>query len=172
MEHTATSPLLHDPTLWLVFSFSAFVVLAFIFGRKSVLGILDTKIDKIRHEISSAERLQTEAETLLKEYKTSLQNASVEADRIIAKAKQQAHDIRIQAEKELTDTLARRELMLTARLEQMEQAAIDDIRRYAAELAMTATTAIIEQKLSPAKAATLADESIRQIGEKLSGLRA
>lgn len=175
MEHTTeaplssfVNPLFHDPTLWLVFSFAAFVLLAFMFGRKSVLSILDAKIDKIRHDISAAEKLQIEAEALLDQYKVNLQNASVESDRIIAKAKQQADDIRAQAEKDFTDTMVRREAMLKTRLEQMERTAVDDIRRYAAELAVSATTEIIAQKLSEQKASTLADESIRHISEKLN----
>jgi F-type H+-transporting ATPase subunit b len=160
--------LLNDPTLWLVFSFVAFVVLAFLFGRKSVLSMLDSKIEKIRHDISAAEKLQTEAETLLNQYKSNLQNASVEADRIIAKAKLQAEEIRNQSELNFAETLSRRETMLKTRIDQMERAAIDDIRRYAAELAVSATSEIIAQKLSEQKASALADASIRNISDKLN----
>lgn len=166
MEHN--SALLNDPTLWLVFSFVAFMILAFVFGRKSVLSILDTKIEKIRHDISAAEKLQTDAETLLNQYKSNLQNASVEADRIIAKAKLQAEDIRNQSELNFAETLSRREAMLKTRIDQMERAAIDDIRRYAAELAVSATSEIIAQKLSEQKASALADASIRNISDKLN----
>lgn len=166
MEHN--SALLHDPTLWLVFSFVTFMILAFVFGRKSVLSILDTKIEKIRHDISAAEKLQADAETLLNQYKSNLQNASVEADRIIAKAKLQAEDIRNQSELNFAETLSRRETMLKTRIDQMERAAIDDIRRYAAELAVSATTEIIAQKLSEQKASSLADASIRNISDKLN----
>ena len=170
MEHnTSMASLLHtDPTFWLVFSFIAFMVLAFVFGRKSVLGILDAKIEKIRSDISAAEKLQIEAESLLAEYKSNLQNASVEADRIIAKAKQQAADIRANAEKDFAETMTRREAMLKTRIDQMERSAVEDIRRYAAELAVSATTEIIAQKLSEQKASALTDESIRHISEKLN----
>jgi F0F1-type ATP synthase membrane subunit b/b' len=64
--------------------------------------------------------------------------------------------------------MTRRESMLKARIEQMERVAIDDIRRYAADLAVTATTEIISQKLSEQKASALTDESIRHISEKLN----
>ncbi len=165
---TPDSPLFHDPTLWLVFSFGTFIVLAFIFGRRSVLSILDAKIEKIRHDISSAEKLRSEAEELLNQYKSDLKNASVEADRIIAKAKTQADDIRTKAEKDFTETMARRETMLKTRIEQMERSAVEDIRRYAAELAVSATSEIISQKLSSQSADTLTDESIRHISEKLN----
>ena len=166
MEHT--SLLLHDPTIWVFFSFAVFVVLAFLFGRRSVLSILDAKIEKIRTDITSAERLRNEAESLLLQYKGDLENASIEADRILAKAKLQADDIRKQAETDFADTMQRREAMLKTRIEQMERTAVDDIRRYAAELAISATSEIIAQKLSPEAATTLGDASIRQIGEKLN----
>jgi len=169
MEHVAsTNPLLNDPTLWLVFSFVAFMVLAFVLGRKSILAMLDSKIEKIRNDISSAEKLRDEAESLLNQYKSNVQNSSIEADRIIAKAKQQAEDIRVQAEKDFADTMERRETMLKTRIEQMERSAIDDIRRYASELAISATTEIISQKLSDAKASSMMDDSIRNVSEKLN----
>lgn len=113
-------------------------------------------------------KLQTEAETLLNQYKLNLQNASVEADRIIAKAKQQAEDIRKQAEIDFTETITRRETMLKTRIDQMERSAIDDIRRYAAELAISATTKIVSQKLSEQKASSLTDASIQNISDKLN----
>ena len=170
MEHTSSFEfLLHnDPTFWLIFSFAAFMVLAFVFGRKSVLNILDAKIEKIRHDISTAEKLQAEAEAMLAQYKSDLQNASVEGDRIIARAKQQADDIRATAEKDFADTMTRREAMLKTRIEQMERSAVEDIRRYAADLAVTATTEIISQKLSEQKASALVDESIRHVAQKIA----
>jgi F-type H+-transporting ATPase subunit b len=165
---TPDSPLFHDPTLWLVFSFATFIILAFVFGRQSIMGSLDTKIEKIRNDIASAEKLHAEADAMLASYKSNLQNASVEADRIIAKAKIQADDIRKQAEKDFEDTMARRESMLKTRIEQMERSAVDDIRRYAAELAVSATSEIISQKLSSQSANSLADDSINRISEKLN----
>lgn len=170
MDHTdaTTSPLLSDPTLWLVFSFVAFMVLAFVFGRRSVLSMLDAKIEKIRNDIATAEKLQTEAENLLNQYKDDMKNSSVEADRIIAKAKQQAEDIRAKAEKDLTETMARREEMLANRIQQMELSAMDDIRRYAAELAVSATEEIIAKNLVGDKASSLIDHSITNVGKELN----
>lgn len=165
---TPDSPLFHDPTMWLVFSFAAFVILSFVFGRRSAMAALDAKIEKIRHDISSADKLREEAETLLNQYKSELQNASIDADRIIAKAKAQADDIRHKAEADFTETMARRESLLKTRIEQMERSAVDDIRRYAAELAVSATSEIISQKLSSQSANKLTDESIRHISEKLN----
>ena len=160
--------LLHDPTLWLVGSFAAFMLLAFVFGRKSVAGMLDSKIDKIRANIASAENLKAEAEALIAQYKANLANAHTEASTILANAQKQAADMQTKAEKDLQESAARREAMLASRIEQMERAAIDDIRRYAAELAVSATTEIIAQKMTPQTADALTTQSIAHISEKLN----
>lgn len=159
---------MNDPTLWVLVSFVVFVVLAFVFGRGIVVGMLDAKIAKIREQIETAERMKAEAETLLAQYKASLANASVEAEAIITKAMHQADDYRVQAEAAFNETMTRREAMLQNRIEQMERSAVDDIRRYAAELAVSATTELISQKLSVADAQRLSDQSIDQITEKLN----
>lgn len=158
----------NDPTLWVLFSFIVFMVLAFVLGRRSVLGMMDAKIDKIREQIVNAEKLKADAELLLAQYKGSLANASGEADTIIAKAKAQAADLRRQADQDFEETMARREALLRSRIEQMERTAIDDIRQYAAELAVSASTEIISQKLTSVDAKRLADNSINQISEKLN----
>ena len=101
--------LLHDPTLWLVGSFAAFMLLAFVFGRKSVAGMLDSKIDKIRANIASAENLKAEAEALIAQYKANLANAHTEAATILANAQKQAADMQTKAEKDLQESAARRE---------------------------------------------------------------
>lgn len=159
---------LNDPTIWVLISFCLFVVLAFALGRKTAIGILDEKIEKIKSNIQSAERLKSEAEALMLHYKNNLTNAANEADSIIAKAHAQARDIRAKADQDFQETMNRREALLKNRIEQMERAAIDDIRRYAAELAISATTEIISQKLSSDSASRLLDQSIDQISEKLN----
>ena len=168
MDNGIVSILLSDSTAWVVFSFIAFFVLVFVYGRKTILSMLDGKIEKIRSDIANAEKLQQEAELLLKNYQANLNDASRQADEIISKAKRQAEDIRKQAEVDYNETLARREAMLTNRLEQMERTAMEDIRRYAAELAVSATSEIISRKLSSQSANSLVDESIRRVGEKMN----
>ncbi len=160
--------ILHEPLIWFSLSFVLFAIMAYVLGKKTVLGMLDDKIAKIAEQISSAENLKSEAEALLKKYQADLAGASSEADSIIAKAKAQAADLRKQSEKEFNETMMRREEMLKNRIGQMERTAMDDIRRYAAELAVSATTEIISQKLSVNDAQRLADDSIRQISEKFN----
>lgn len=158
----------NDPTIWVLLSFVIFVAAAFVFGRKSVTSGLDAKIEAIRTEIATAEALKAQAEQLLAEYQGKQAAASQEASKLIDQAKVQATEMRRQAEEEFTSTMERKEAMLKERIQRMEDSAMDDIRRYAAELAINATTQIIAQKMDAASAEKLADASIRKVADNLN----
>lgn len=157
-----------DATIWVLVSFGLFVALAFAFGRRMVIQMLDDKILAIRTQIANAEALREEAQKLLLEYETKQKSATAEAQSMLETAKRQAEDMHKRAEQEIADTMQRREAMLKDRIQRMEDSAMEDIRRYAAELAVSATTEIITQNLGQAEASKLADQSIRKVAENLN----
>ena len=168
MEHAATDNIfLTDPTIWVLVSFAIFVVAAVIFGRKAIVTMLDDKIAAIRNDIANAQALRDEAERLLLEYETKQKAAHSEAEKMLEAAKLQAADLHKRADEELTATMARRESMMKERIQRMEDSARDDIRRYAAELALSATGEIIAQKLDQGSASKLADQSISKVAGSL-----
>jgi F-type H+-transporting ATPase subunit b len=154
--------LLQNSTVWVLFSFIIFVVVAYRLGRTSVTAGLDAKIEKIKNDILSAEKLKSEAETLLKDYQNKQRDAALEARKIIEQAETQAGFIQSQAEASLNETMKRREALLKERISRMETQAIDEIRRYAADLTINATTQIISQKLDSSSSQKLADHSIQE----------
>ncbi len=157
-----------DPAIWVAVSFTIFAIAAFVFGRKILFKTLDDKIAAIRNEIVTAENLRNEAQKLLIEYEAKQKAAQSEAQKMIENAKIQAADLHKRADQELTETMARRESMLKERIQRMEETAVDDIRRYAADLAISATAEIIAQKLDQASASRLTDASIRKVSENLN----
>lgn len=159
---------MEDPTIWVLVSFVIFVGLAVVFGRGMILKMLDDKILAIRTEIANATALRDEAQKLLLEYETKQKAAHSEAEKMLEAAKKQAVELHEKADRDLTETMARRESMMKDRIQRMEDAAMDDIRRYAADLAISATTEIITQKLDQASANKLADQSIRKVSENLN----
>ncbi len=160
--------LLEDATIWVLASFVIFVAIIFIKGRKTITEMLDSKIAAIRTEIANAEILRADAEKLLHEYEARQKAAHMEAERLLSNAKKQAAELHEKAERELQDTMQRRESMMKDRISRMEEQAMSDIRKYAADLAITATTEIITQKLDQAASQKLSDESIRKVAGKLN----
>lgn len=160
--------ILHDPTVWVALSFAVFVILAFVLGRKMIVASLDTKIAKIREEIETSDRLRTEALDLLAQYQQKQKNAQLEADRILTDAATQAKVMQAKLDAEFEESMARREQMLKERIVRMQDQARDDIRRYAAELAMSATAEIISQKMDQTRASGLVDQSISKVSDQLN----
>ncbi len=160
--------LTHDPTVWVALSFIIFIALAYKFGRASVLKSLDTRIESVRNDLATAEQLKAEAQALLVEYQRKQLDATKEAEQLIEKARDSATRLQKQAEEDFTATMTRREGMMKERILRMEENAMDDIRRYAAELAISATTQIIAEKMDDKSAQKLADSSIRNLSDNLN----
>lgn len=152
-----------DATSWVLISFLIFAGLAFRFGRGAVLGKLDTRIEQIRKEIGAAENLRTEAQELLAQWQRKQHEAAAEAERIIELAKKNALEIGRQAEQDLQETMERREKQLAERLKRMEESAMQEIRSYAAALAVKAAAGIIAEKMDQAANANLVEKSIAGI---------
>lgn len=158
----------HDTNLWVTISFVVFAIFAFKLGRKSVTSKLDAKIDAIRTEIQTAESLRVEAQELLAQYQRKQRDAEKEAAQIVAQAQASAKRIHEAAEIELVETMNRREAQLQQRLQRIEQNAIAEIQAHAAELAVAATTEIINRTLDEKTAQTLADNSAQSISKHLN----
>jgi F-type H+-transporting ATPase subunit b len=159
--------IMEDAHFWLLISFILFAVIVFRATKSKIIGMLDERISSITHSIKSAENLRIEAQELLAQYQRKHRDAVRDAERIIANAEKLAADIRRQAEKELDDTIALRERQLAERLERLKQNAIDEIREYAANLAIAATAQIISKNLDKAANEKLVDVAIKDVGRGL-----
>jgi F-type H+-transporting ATPase subunit b len=159
--------MLQDAHAWVAISFAIFAVLAFVLGRGKVLAKLDGRIAQIRREIETAESLRLEAQELLASYQRKQRDAVRDAETMVAAARQHAEQIRRHAGDELNETLNRREQQLEDRLRRMEQAAIQEIRAYAAELAVKATAEIIADKMDEKTNGQLVDQSMKQFTGQL-----
>jgi F-type H+-transporting ATPase subunit b len=160
--------LLQDPTVWVAISFSIFCVIFWLFGRAALMAKLDGHIVSVQREIDTAETLRAEAQALLAEYQQKQQAAEKEAADILKRAKASADEIRKQAEKDIEEIAARREAQLADRLKRMEEAAVQEIRAHAADLALKATTEIITSQMSKEANDRLVDDSIPALTKQLA----
>jgi F-type H+-transporting ATPase subunit b len=160
--------LMREPDeLWIVFSFIVFLLVIWFKGRKAILSNLDKRIEIIRKEIDTAQALRHEAQALVADYEAKHSAALKEAETVVATAERHAAELRRQGEYNLNEMMALREKQLKDRIETMKQTAMDDIQRYAADLAIKATAGIITEKLDETAKTRLADQAIREIGGKI-----
>ena len=158
---------LYDTNLWLGLSFLIFLFICYRFGRDAILNILDTRIHDIKNELENAESLRIEAQEMLAQYQRKHRDAIQEAEKIIANAEKHASEIRKNAEQNLAENLKQREKHLQDRLRRMEEETIQEIREYAANLAIQATAEIIAEKMNKQTSDQLIDESIQAVAQKI-----
>lgn len=158
---------LQDTNIWVLISFVTFLILAFRLGKDSVLNALDGRIEKIREELKTAENLHIEAQELMAQYQRKHRDAMQDADKIVNAAKDQAKQIKKQADTDLKQSMERREDQLSARLKRIEENAVQEIQSYAADLAMNAATQIITDKLDKKTSEKLVDNSIKNLSENI-----
>lgn len=156
---------LHDATNWVFISFVIFAVLFARFGWKGVAAKLDGRINEIREELAAAQKLKTDAEAMLADYRERHRNAMKEAEEINKRAKQQADTLHAKALEDLNETMARRQRQLEERLARIEQAAEAELRRQAAELAIKNAEGMIRSSLD---ANALVEKSIEALPKNLN----
>jgi len=163
-----TELLAYDTGIWVALSFVLFLIFAFIVGRKSVTSKLDSHINEVKLEIENAERLRVEAQELLAQYQRKQRDAEAEASTILDNAKAQAKHAQKEADKELKDTMARREEQLAERLQRLEENAIGEIQNYAAQLAVEATREMIMQTMDEGTNSDLNADAISNLPKNLN----
>lgn len=159
---------LGDATNWVFISFVIFAVLFVKYGWSKVTAKLDGRIDEIRKELETAEKLKNEAMEMLATYQQRHRDAMDEAAEIATKAKRQAQTIQEKAEADLKETLARREKQLTERLARIEAAAEAELRKVTADTAMKAAEQLIRKGMDAKAQSALADKAISNLSSSLN----
>ena len=132
-----------------------FVLLYFIMARFAlprVAEVMEERQDKIDDDLSKAERLKNEAETVLAEYEKAIAEARSEAGKLMQAASDAITEEQAKRQTELNSDLNQRTLEAERRIGEAKRAALDNIRNVAAEAAGSATAKLIDAPVSGAEA--------------------
>jgi F-type H+-transporting ATPase subunit b len=153
-----------NSSLWLV----RYALVVFLKARHKIVGIVDAKIDKIKKDIETAEMLRIEAQELLAQYERKQRDADKEAEEIIKNAEEHAKKIHEKAKKDLKLMSDRREAQLEQRIKRMEEEAIQEIKTYAADLALQAAQDILSNEVSKKDNSDLIDATLKTINTQIN----
>lgn len=167
----APSPILPatDELIWGIISFLALLFLLWKFAFPPLRKAMTDRTERIRASVDAAEQARAEAQTVLDEYRTQLDNARSEAGRIIEEARQTAdamrRDLQTRAEAEIAE-LRRR---ASADVEAAKSQAIADLRAEVSQIAIGAAEVVVQRNLDRETNTALVESFIRQVGASGDG---
>ena len=143
--------------------FAIFFTLCRVLVWPKVVGGLDERTAKIRHEIDAAEKARHEAESAQRKFELKLREAQEEATRTIAEAQATARkvseELRAKNDAELSDMKARALADITS----AREAAVKELNDHAVALAATMASKILRREVSAADQSRLVSESLAEL---------
>jgi F-type H+-transporting ATPase subunit b len=128
-----------------------------------VVGALDAREAKIRHEIDSAEKARHEAEAAQKKFEEKLRQAQEEASRTIEEAKATARkvgdELRAKNDAELSDMKSR----ALADIQSARESAVREINEHAVTLAASMASKILRREVGASDQSRLVAESLAEL---------
>jgi F-type H+-transporting ATPase subunit b len=145
-----------------------FGVLVWKPAKRTVLGVLDGRAEKIRNDLDEAQRLHDEAKALLAKYQQQLHDGEALAADILAQAENQRQRIEETMRADFELAVKRRTELALERIAQEEGRALREVRSRAADLAIRATRRLLSDKIGPDEAQTLIRGAIEEVRRKLA----
>ena len=157
----------------MVWTLLTFAIVLFVLNRLAFPKIseqLDKRQRAIEESIDTAERTKTEAEEILAEYRQRLQEARVQAEEIVSRARRAGEQH--QEESLQQARVQREELMEQTRrdIESETRRAIQEIRNEVADLTVLATEKVTRKTLTEDDQRRLVEEALGELDfEALAG---
>jgi F-type H+-transporting ATPase subunit b len=158
---------LHFSANLLFWKYLAFALIVAVLGWKVIpimLKQLEKRSNRIQEALDKADQVRAEAEVLLKKHEEMLRNAHQDAkkitDQAAAAAREGAAQIRAEAEQAAKDIRQRAE----REVDQLTRKAESELRQQAVELALLASSRVLERALTGEDHRRLAEEAIAGAG--------
>ena len=156
-----------DPQFWVAVAFFIFVVTIFNPVRKILTSNLDTQIKKIKDSIDEAENLKNETQVTLSEIKQRQSEVQKEIELIHKDAKNKIIKIEETTEQKLKDQIQKRQVLASAKIDQLTRDANNEVQQHITTTAIEATVTLLEKKLDLNKKKNLINVSINELNSVL-----
>jgi len=150
----------------IIFAIVVFIIFFSIAARlvwPKVIGALDERYAKIRHEIDAAEKARHEAESAQRKFELKLREAQEEATRTIAEAqataRKVADELRAKNDAELSEMKAR----ALADIQSARESAVRELNEHAVSLAATMAGKILRREVGASDQSRLVAESLAEL---------
>ena len=151
------------PQFWVAIAFIIFLAVIFNPIRKILGTALNSKIQDIKNSIEEAENIKDETQNTLSDLKKRQNDVQIEIENIHKEAKEKIKMLELQAEEKLKEKIDKRNLLATAKVEQMTKDANAVIQRNISQTAIEAALTILKKKLDQDEKQNLINRSIKEL---------
>jgi len=156
-----------DPQFWVAVAFFIFVAVIFNPVRKMLTSNLDTQIKQIKIRIDEAENLKNEAKITLSEIKQRQNEIQKEIELIHKDAKNKIIKIEEIIEQKLKDQIKKKQVLASAKIDQLTRDANHEIQQNITSTAIEATVNLLQKKLDLNEKKNLINVSINELNSVL-----
>ena len=156
-----------DPQFWVAVAFFIFIAVIFNPIRKILTSNLDTQIKQIEASIDEAENLKNEAQITLSEVKKRQSEVQKEIELINKDAKNKIIKIEEATQEKLNDQIQKRQILASAKIDQLTRDANHEIQQNITSTAIEATINLLQKKLDLNEKKNLINVSINELNSVL-----
>ena len=153
----------HSLIFWSLISFFILFFLLKRFAFPPILEVLEERENKIRSEISDAEKLRQEAEEIKADLGKELKSAHEKAQTIIQMAGDESKKLQEKSIQETQSKVRQMQNDAEQEIQISRNKLLNEIRSYAAALTMASTEKVLKRSLSDDDKKRLVDESIDEV---------
>jgi F-type H+-transporting ATPase subunit b len=135
---------------------------------RAVFGALDSRAERIKHELEEAQRLREEAQSMLANYQRKLHEGEAQAKAIVDHAHEEAQRLERLSREQLEQRMQRRTQQAMDRIAAAEGRALQDVRAQAAQLSADATRELLKAHLDGDRARAVMDRALDQVRRELA----
>ncbi len=139
-----------------------FILKKLLYGP--LLKVIDERSERIRESLEAAERTKEEAATNQEQMQEDMQKAREEGQQMIAQARDVAARFRDEEMAKAREEIAAERSKAEADIQRERDAAIEDLRREFAGLAISAAEQVVERSLSESDHRDIIDRVIEESG--------
>lgn len=146
---------------WLIVTFGALYVFMTKVALPRITNVMEERQSKIEGDLARAERLKQEAEQVLAEYESTLQEAHSDAQKTLKEASDQLAKEHEERRQTFSQELDRKVEEAEARIEKAKLSAFENLDAMAVEAAQIATAKLIGGKVAKRQA----EEAVKHVLE-------
>jgi F-type H+-transporting ATPase subunit b len=150
--------------LWTIITFVVLLLILWKAAWKPVVEALDTRAEKVRSDIESADRARQEAEKLLAQHKEMMDDARNEAAKIIADGKSAAENIKNEIIEKANSEAKGLSERVKKEISLAKDKALSEIKAEVVILSTEIAAKIISKNLNPDDQKALVEETLNKVG--------